>query len=43
MPDPTRPTGAPWRNFYGRRHGKTLRDSQRDYLASDLDALSPGP
>jgi tRNA (guanine-N7-)-methyltransferase len=33
----------PWRNFYGRMHGKTLRDSQRRYLASDLGALSPGP
>ena len=32
----------PWRNFYGRRRGKTLRDSQRGYLESDLDALSPG-
>ncbi|MFC2969264.1 tRNA (guanine(46)-N(7))-methyltransferase TrmB [Acidimangrovimonas pyrenivorans] len=33
----------PWRNFYGRRHGKTLRDSQREYLSEDLAALSPGP
>jgi tRNA (guanine-N7-)-methyltransferase len=33
----------PWRNFYGRRHGKTLRDSQREALDSDLAALSPGP
>lgn len=33
----------PWRNFYGRRHGKTLRDSQREYLDEDLKALSPGP
>jgi tRNA (guanine-N7-)-methyltransferase len=37
------PHGAPWRNFYGRRHGKTLRDSQRDYLDADLAGLSPGP
>ncbi|GAB4388639.1 tRNA (guanine(46)-N(7))-methyltransferase TrmB [Albidovulum sp.] len=29
------------RNFYGRRHGKTLRDSQRAYLAEDLDRLRP--
>jgi tRNA (guanine-N7-)-methyltransferase len=36
------PGGAPWRNFYGRRHGKTLRDSQRAYLAEDLARLSPG-
>lgn len=32
-----------WRNFYGRRHGKSLRPRQRAHLASDLDALSPGP
>ena len=30
-----------WRNFYGRRHGKTLRDSQREYLSEDLAALAP--
>lgn len=35
-------TGAPWRNFYGRRHGKTLRDNQRAYLDEDLAKLSPG-
>ena len=35
------PTGAPWRNFYGRVHGKTLRASQKHYL-EDLGALSPG-
>ncbi|MEM6324007.1 MAG: tRNA (guanine(46)-N(7))-methyltransferase TrmB [Pseudomonadota bacterium] len=34
---------APWRNFYGRRHGKTLRRSQQAHLDTDLDALSPGP
>lgn len=34
---------TPRRNFYGRRHGKTLRPSQRGYLSEDLDALSiPG-
>jgi tRNA (guanine-N7-)-methyltransferase len=27
------------RNFYGRIHGKTLRASQKDYLAQDLSAL----
>ena len=37
------PTGAPWRNFYGRLKGKGLRKSQQDYLDSDLAALSPGP
>ncbi len=36
------PSGAPWRNFYGRFKGKTLRDSQKDYLDNDLVALSPG-
>jgi len=30
------PSGAPWRNFYGRFKGKTLRDSQMDYLDEDL-------
>ena len=30
-----------WRNFYGRLKGKTLRDSQKDYLAQDLAALTP--
>ena len=29
------------RNFYGRRHGKTLRRSQKGYLAEDLGALQP--
>ncbi|PRY25415.1 tRNA (guanine-N(7)-)-methyltransferase [Aliiruegeria haliotis] len=36
------PSGAPWRNFYGRRHGKTLRPSQLTYLDEDLSKLSPG-
>ena len=31
------------RNFYGRVHGKTLRQSQKTYLDEDLDRLSlPG-
>lgn len=29
----------PWRNFYGRRHGKTLRPSQKGYLSEDLGQL----
>lgn len=33
---------APWRNFYGRIHGKTLNQAQKDYLDEDLAALSPG-
>ncbi|MFZ5962034.1 tRNA (guanosine(46)-N7)-methyltransferase TrmB [Thalassococcus sp. BH17M4-6] len=36
------PSGAPWRNFYGRFKGKTLRPSQEAYLDEDLAALSPG-
>lgn len=43
MTEPTRPAGAPWRNFYGRRRGKGLRASQERYLASDLAARAPGP
>lgn len=34
------PTGAPWRNFYGRRQGKGLRKSQQGYMAQDLGDLS---
>ncbi len=37
------PSGAPWRNFYGRFKGKGLRDSQQTYLDEDLAKLSPGP
>ncbi len=37
------PSGAPWRNFYGRFKGKTLRPNQEAYLEEDLAALSPGP
>ena len=37
------PSGAPWRNFYGRFRGKTMRASQQDYLDEDLASLSPGP
>lgn len=33
---------APWRNFYGRVHGKTMNQAQKDYLDEDLEALSPG-
>ncbi|MRX50580.1 tRNA (guanosine(46)-N7)-methyltransferase TrmB [Paracoccus sp. S-4012] len=34
-------TARPHRNFYGRRHGKTLRPSQKGYLAEDLGELRP--
>lgn len=37
------PSGAPWRNFYGRFKGKGLRASQEAYLDEDLAKLSPGP
>ncbi len=37
------PSGAPWRNFYGRFKGKTMRASQHAYLDNDLAKLSPGP
>ena len=40
---PERQDGAPWRNFYGRRKGKSLKASHERYLAEDLRALSPGP
>lgn len=33
---------APWRNFYGRVKGKTLKPAQEVYLQEDLDKLSPG-
>ena len=36
------PSGAPWRNFYGRFKGKGLRKSQEAYLDEDLAAYSPG-
>lgn len=36
-------SGAPWRNFYGRFKGKTLRPGQEEALESDLAQLSPGP
>ena len=32
------PSGAPWRNFYGRIRGKSLRDSQKGYMA-DLEDI----
>jgi len=41
MSDPTENTAPERRNFYGRHHGKTLRPSQKAYLAEDLDPLRP--
>lgn len=43
MTNDKHPSGAPWRNFYGRFKGKTIRASQKDYLENDLAPLSPGP
>ena len=42
MTDTTHKSGAPWRNFYGRFKGHTLRGSQQVYLKEDLESLSPG-
>lgn len=42
-PSGAHPSGAPWRNFYGRFKGKGLRPSQQAYIDEDLAALSPGP
>lgn len=36
----THPSGAPWRNFYGRFKGHGLKDRQQRYLDEDLEALS---
>jgi tRNA (guanine-N7-)-methyltransferase len=36
------PSGAPWRNFYGRFKGKGLRKTQETGLDEDLAGLSPG-
>lgn len=38
--DPVTEAAPARRNFYGRVHGKTLRDSQKTYLAEDLAKLS---
>ena len=40
MSDDTQPK-TEWRNFYGRIHGKTLRQSQKEYLSEDLKELRP--
>ena len=42
MKNDTHPSGAPWRNFYGRFKGKGLRKSQEAWLEEDLAELSPG-
>lgn len=43
MSEDKAPTGAPWRNLYGRKFGKTLRKSQAGYMEEDLGDLAvPG-
>ncbi|WP_299351628.1 tRNA (guanosine(46)-N7)-methyltransferase TrmB [uncultured Shimia sp.] len=42
MTEDHHPSGAPWRNFYGRFKGKGLRKSQEGYLDEDLAKFSPG-
>ncbi|MEL6582441.1 MAG: tRNA (guanosine(46)-N7)-methyltransferase TrmB [Pseudomonadota bacterium] len=39
--EPLSPSGAPWRNFYGRRHGKKLRPRQQELMENALAALAP--
>ncbi|MCF6305228.1 MAG: tRNA (guanosine(46)-N7)-methyltransferase TrmB [Rhodobacteraceae bacterium] len=41
MSTPKAPHGAPWRNFYGRTHGKTLRKGQVVHMETTLKELSP--
>ena len=41
MSGPEREDGAPWRNFYGRRHGKKLRKGQAGLLETRLAELAP--
>ncbi|HSF96118.1 MAG TPA: tRNA (guanosine(46)-N7)-methyltransferase TrmB [Thermohalobaculum sp.] len=41
MNPPERDDKAPWRNFYGRRHGKTLRKGQKELLDTRLAELAP--
>lgn len=36
-----REDGAPWRNFYGRRHGKTMRPRHKDLMQNYLPKLTP--
>ncbi|MFQ5566197.1 MAG: tRNA (guanosine(46)-N7)-methyltransferase TrmB [Paracoccaceae bacterium] len=41
MTGPERDDGTPWRNLYGRRHGRTLRRGQRRLLETRLAGLAP--
>ncbi len=40
MDDRKHPSGSPWRNFYGRRHGKALRKGQIAHLENTLPKLA---
>ncbi|MBV7378551.1 tRNA (guanine(46)-N(7))-methyltransferase TrmB [Maritimibacter dapengensis] len=40
MTHDTHPSGAPWRNFYGRFKAKGMRPAQEAYLDEDLPGLS---
>ncbi|MDP2738968.1 MAG: tRNA (guanine(46)-N(7))-methyltransferase TrmB [Pseudorhodobacter sp.] len=42
IPDGENAPRPEWRNFYGRRFGKTMRPAQKGYLSEDLGALRPG-
>ena len=41
MAAPAGDDGTPWRNFYGRRHGKRLRPGQKALLETRLAELAP--
>ncbi len=41
MTTPDRKDGAPWRNFYGRRHGKKLRKGHEELIETRLAELAP--
>jgi tRNA (guanine-N7-)-methyltransferase len=41
MTGPERKDGAPWRNFYGRRHGRALRKGRQKLLETRLAGLAP--
>lgn len=39
--EPEKSSDRPWRNFYGRRHGKKLRNHQADLVDTRLAELAP--
>lgn len=41
MAGPEREDGAPWRNFYGRRHGKKLRKGHAELIGTRLAGMAP--